>query len=166
MPPKLPVVINTGPLIALATALDDLEALAYVALRVVIPGEVFTELAAGVYHDDTANKARVTSCCDIRPMFSALPPSLVDSLDLGEAAVIHTALTEGIITVAIDELKGRRAARLHGLQVTGSLGMLVMLHQQGVVPSIEQAIQRIQDKGIFLSERIVQEAIAAVQPKG
>ena len=43
MPPKLPVVINTGPLIALATALDDLEALAHVALRVAIPGEVFTE---------------------------------------------------------------------------------------------------------------------------
>ena len=33
MPPKLPVVINTGPLITLATALDDLEALAHVALR-------------------------------------------------------------------------------------------------------------------------------------
>ena len=87
-------------------------------------------------------------------------------LDIGEAAVIHTALTEGIITVAIDELKGRRVARLHGLQVTGSLGMLVMLYQQGVVPSIEQAIQRIQDKGIFLSERIIQEAIAATQTKG
>ena len=43
MPPKLPVVINTGPLIALATALNDLEVLAHVALRVVVPGEVFTE---------------------------------------------------------------------------------------------------------------------------
>jgi predicted nucleic acid-binding protein len=87
-------------------------------------------------------------------------------LDIGEAAVIHTALTEGIATVVIDELKGRRVARLHGLQVTGSLGMLVILHQQRVVPSIEQAIQRIQDKGIFLSERIIQEAITTTQTKG
>jgi predicted nucleic acid-binding protein len=166
MPPKLPVVINTGPLIALAAALDSLGTLAQVAMRVVVPGEVFTELVAGVHHDDTANKVRAASCCDIHPMFSALPPSLVNILDIGEAAVIYTALTEGITTVAIDELKGRRAARLHSLQVTGSLGMLVMLHQQGVVPSIEQAIQRIQDKGIFLSERIIQEAIAATQTKG
>ncbi len=166
MPPKLPVVINTGPLIALATALDDLEALAHVALRVVVPGEVFTEFVAGAHHDDTADKVRAATCCDIRPVFSALPPSLLDILDIGEAAVIHTALTEGIITVAIDELKGRRVARLHGLQVTGSLGILIMLYQQGVVPSIEQAIQRIQDNGIFLSERIIQEAIAATQTKG
>jgi predicted nucleic acid-binding protein len=166
VPPKLPVVINTGPLIALATALDDLEALAHVALRVVVPGEVFTEFVAGAHHDDTADKVRAASCCDIRPVFSALPPSLLDILGIGEAAVIHTALTEGITTVAIDELKGRRTARLHSLQVTGSLGMLVMLHQQGIVPSIEQAIQRIQDKGIFLSEHIIQEAIAAAQTKG
>ena len=166
MPPKLPVVINTGPLIALATALGDLEALAHVAMLVVVPGEVFTECAAGAHHDDTADKVSAAPCCHIRPVFSALPPALLDLLDIGEAAVIHTALTEGIVTVAIDEIKGRRVARLHGLQVTGSLGILVTLHQQGVVPSIEQAIQRIQDKGIFLSERIIQEAIAATQTKG
>jgi len=141
MPPKLLVVINTGPLIALAAALDDLEALAHVVLRMVVLGEVFTECVAGAHHDDTADKVRAATCCDIRPVFSALPPSLLDMLDIGEAAVIHTALTEGITTVAIDELKGRRVARLHDLQVTGSLGMLVMLYQQGVVPSIEHAIQ-------------------------
>jgi predicted nucleic acid-binding protein len=166
MPPKLPVVIHTGPLIALATALNDLEVLAHVALRVVVPGEVFTEFVAGAHHDDTADKVRAATCCDIRPVFSALPSPLLDMLDMGEATVIHTALTEGIATVVIDELKGRRVARLHGLQVTGSLGMLIMLYQQGVVPSIEQAIQRIQDKGIFLSERIIQEAITAAQTKG
>ena len=128
MPPKLPVVINTGPLIALAAALDDLEALAHVALRVVVPGEVFTECVAGAHHDDAADKVRAATCCDIRPVFSALPPPLLDMLDIGEAAVIHTALTEDIATVAIDELKGRRVARLHGLQVTGSLGILLILH--------------------------------------
>ena len=166
MPPKLPVVINTGPLIALAAALGDLEALAHVAMLVVVPGEVFTECVAGIHYDNAADKVRAASCCDIRPVFPALPQSLLDLLDIGEAAVIHTALTEGITMVAIDELKGRRVARLHGLRVTGSLGMLVTLHQQGVVPSIEQAIQRLQNKGVFLSERLIQEVIAATQTKG
>src|SRR5215831_6889724 len=83
MPPKLPVVINTGPLIALATALDDLEALAHVALRVVVPGEVFTEFVAGAHHDDIADKVHAASCCDIRPVFSALPSPLLDMLDIG-----------------------------------------------------------------------------------
>jgi predicted nucleic acid-binding protein len=84
---------------------------------------------AGAHHDDTADKVHAAICCDNRPVFSALPPSLLDMLDIGEAAVIHMALTEGITTVAINELKGHRVAQLHGLQITGSLGMLVMLHQ-------------------------------------
>ena len=118
-------------------------------MMVVVPGEVFTECVAGAHYDDTADKVRAAICCHIRPVFSALPPSLSDLLNIGEAAVIHTALSEGIVTVAIDEIKGRRVARLHGLQVTGSLGILVTLHQQGIVPSIEQAIQRMQDQGFF-----------------
>jgi predicted nucleic acid-binding protein len=89
MPPKLPVVINTGPLIALAAALGDLEALAQVAVMVVVPGEVFTECAVGAHHDDTADKVRAAICCHIRPVFSELPPSLWDLLDIGEAAVIR-----------------------------------------------------------------------------
>jgi predicted nucleic acid-binding protein len=127
---------------------------------------VFTECAVGVHYDDAADMVRAAGCCDVRPVFPALPQSLSDLLDIGEAAVIHTALSEGITTVAIDELKGRRVAQLHGLRGTGLLGMLVTLYQQGVVPSIEQAIQRIQNKGIFLGERLIQEVIAATQTKG
>jgi predicted nucleic acid-binding protein len=144
----------------------DLEALAHVAMLVVVPGEVFTECVAGSRYDDAADMVRAAGCCDVRPVFPTLPQSLSDLLYIGEAAVIHTALSEGITTVAIDELKGRRVAQLHGLRGTGLLGMLVTLHQQGVVPSIEQAIQRIQNKGIFLGERLIQEVIAATQTKG
>src|SRR5688500_11107767 len=86
MPPKLPVVTNTGPLIALAAAWDDREVLAHVAMRVVVPGEVFTELAAGAHRDATTDKVYAAICCDIRPVFSVLPPSLVGILDIGEAA--------------------------------------------------------------------------------
>ena len=94
MPPKLPVVINTGPLIALAAALGDLEALAHVAMLVVVPGEVFTECVAGIHYDNAADKVRAASCCDIRPVFPALPQSLLDLLDIGEAAVIRRLLGE------------------------------------------------------------------------
>ena len=136
MPPTLPVVIHTGPLIALAPALGDLEVLAHVAMLVVVPGEVFTECAAGAHHDDTADKVRAAPCCHIRPVFSALPPALLDLLDIGEAAVIHTALTEGIVTVAIDEIKGRRVAHggasfLHRVDEFGAVVLRVAVEAAG-----------------------------------
>jgi hypothetical protein len=82
MPPKLPVVISTGPLIALAIALGDLEALAHVAMLVVVPGEVFTECVAGSRYDDAADMVRAAGCCDVRPVFPVLPQSLLDLLDI------------------------------------------------------------------------------------
>jgi hypothetical protein len=41
--------------------------------------------------------------------------------------------------------------------------MLVRLYRQGVVASIEQSIQRMQAKGIFLSERAIREVIEAAK---
>jgi predicted nucleic acid-binding protein len=95
----------------------------------------------------------------IRPVYAILPPFLLTSLGRGEAAVIHTAVSEGIETVAIDERKGRRWARLHGLKVTGSLGIIVVLHRMGVVKSVAEAIGRMNAKGIFLSEALIQAAM-------
>jgi predicted nucleic acid-binding protein len=50
---------------------------------------------------------------------------LTGTLDLGEATVIQTALQDGVVTVVLDDRKARRVARLAGLEVTGSLGVLV-----------------------------------------
>jgi predicted nucleic acid-binding protein len=50
---------------------------------------------------------------------------LLNSLDSGEAAMIQLALNENIQTVCLDEIVGRRMARLHGLTVTGSIGVLL-----------------------------------------
>jgi uncharacterized protein len=78
--------------------------------------------------------------------------------------VIHTALSEGISTVVIDERKGRRLATLHGLRVTGSLGLLLALRKKGLGPTIPQAITRMQSKGIHLSDRLVSEALRLAGP--
>ena len=55
---------------------------------------------------------------------TTIPRALANELDLGEASVTHTALERKIGTVEIDEKAGRRVARLHGLKVTGSIGIL------------------------------------------
>ncbi len=87
---------------------------------------------------------------------------LKNSLDLGEAAVIQLALLEGIKTVCIDEMVGRRMARLNDLLVTGSIGVLVRAKREGQLNSLTAAIQRMQDKGIWLSQRVIDFALAQV----
>lgn len=158
MPNKPSLVINTSPLVALAAALDDFQVLGD-AVTLIVPGEVMSELEAGAGRDEPAQATRATRCCSIRPAFAVLPTALENGLGRGEAAVIHTALNERITTVVIDERKGRRVAALNGLQVTGSLGLLLALRQRGLVPSLSQLIARMKAKGIHLSDELVAEAL-------
>ena len=158
MPNKPSLVINTSPLVALAAALDDFQVLGQVA-TLVVPGEVMSELQAGSTRDDAAKKIESAPCCAIRANFPSLPPALQSVLGAGEAAVIHIALTESIPTVVIDERKGRRLAALHGLRVTGSLGLLLALQRRGLLPSIRPAIARMKSKGIHLHDDLVNDAL-------
>jgi predicted nucleic acid-binding protein len=64
-------------------------------------------------------------------------------LDCGEAAVIQLALNEGIQTVCIDEVQGRRIARLSNLSLTGSIGILIRAKKEDYSFSMPDAIERM-----------------------
>ena len=73
--------------------------------------------------------------------------------------MIQLALTERISTVCIDEASGRRVARLHGLSLTGSIGILIRAKREGYPLVMSQAITQMREKGIWLSERVIQIAL-------
>lgn len=154
MPNKPSLVVNTSPLVALAAALDDFHVLGEV-VQLVVPGEVLVELEAGADRDQTASIVRSAACCLVRPAFAALPPVFQGVLGPGEAAVLHTAMTERHDTVVIDERKGRRWAELHGLRVTGSLGLLLALRRRQLIPPLREATDRLAAKGIHLDPALV-----------
>ena len=106
---------------------------------------------------------RAASWCHVRPPCVFPPDSLVQRLGAGEAAVIQTALHEELPLVVIDEVRGRRAARLAGLRVVGSLGLLVELHHARLLSSVEDAIRRMQAKGIHLAPNLIQMTLEATR---
>ena len=67
----------------------------------------------------------------------------MNTLDRGEASVIQTALDLDIALVAIDEVVGRRAARLAGLQITGSIGILLKARKQGLIHNRSDCLTRL-----------------------
>ncbi len=155
------VVMNTSPLLALIAALGDLSLLKHAYSQVLVPHAVAQEvLAAGqlgygvqafmsdtfLSHGDDALR---------------VPPWLINSLDVGEAAVIATALSSRIERACIDETVGRRVARLAGLQVTGSLGVLIKLKSVGAIPAIAPCIANMRGQGIWLSDAICAAALDA-----
>ena len=80
-------------------------------------------------------------------------------LDRGEASVVQLAISEGIETVCIDEHLGRRVARLNGLRVTGSLGVLIRAKRDGHALCISDAVSHMREAGVFLSDRVIEAAL-------
>lgn len=161
MPEQAKVIVtNTTPLIALTAATGSLDVLHVLYTRVIVPHEVAEEIRAGGQEAFGLNVFEQASWLEINPTPVVLPPYLQNALDLGEASVIQTALQQGVNLVCIDETIGRRVARLSNLSVTGSIGVLLKAKSMGYPVSIPEAISRMRERGIWLSDAVISFALA------
>jgi len=147
------IVINTGPILALVAALGSLDILASLYRHVVVPKEVANEILAGGPDALGVIEYRGASFLSKQDRKIHINPYLANILDLGEASVIQTALNENIATVCIDESSGRRIARLHGLNVTGSIGVILRAKSLGFCSEMDIAtlIKRMRSYGVWIS---------------
>jgi len=159
MPERKRIVINTGPIIALVAACGDLRMLPLLYEKVLVPFEVAREVRAGGQNGFAVKQFEAAVWLDLWPSEINVSPFLRNTLDSGEAAVIQLALNENISTVCIDEALGRRSARLNGLKLTGSVGILLRAKQEGHIASVRLALTRMRDHGIWLSETVSQAAL-------
>lgn len=158
MPETQEIAINTSPMIALVAALGDLRVL-QIYRRVWVPLEVCQEIAVGGKARFALAEFEAAHWLLKHPQPLHIAPVLLNTLDKGEAAVIQLALDKTISTVCIDEPAGRRAARLHGLALTGSVGILLRALREGYPFSMRAAIERMRAHGIRLSKRVIEFAL-------
>ena len=155
MPKASEIVINTGPVLALIAGLGNLSILDSLYRRVIVPYEVCEELLVcglGGFGVRKFNDANFLIKFD-NP--ATIQPYLRNSLDLGESSVIQTALDEKIQTVCIDESLGRRVARLNGLTLTGSLGIMIRAKKEGHPFLLREALTEMKSHGIWLSDPLI-----------
>jgi predicted nucleic acid-binding protein len=149
------LVTNTTPLITLSVACGSLDILRQLYEDIVVTHEVAAEITAGGMQRPGVAEF-VAAQPWLKPLTSpcAIAPYLLNALDRGEASVIQTALDQHIALVAIDEVVGRRAARLAGLSVTGSVGILLKARKLGLAGSMADSFARLRAHGIWLSTQV------------
>lgn len=104
----------------------------------------------------------------VLPWLNVVPPKdqgMVSTLkmliDDGEAEAIALAY-ELQYRLIIDDLKGRTVARNLGLQITGTIGVLIMAKQQGIIPELRPVIEALQEVSFYLSDVLKAEALRIV----
>ncbi len=148
------VVINSSPLIALG-CIGKIDILTDIFEEVFIPQEVFNETVVNGKNDIVLegikknDKLTVISATNI-----VLIEFLSDNLDKGESEVIAIAKENKIETVIIDELKGRKIAGMHGLNVIGSLGILSIAKKKGFIDEVKKYIDEMEQYGIRIGTEL------------
>jgi predicted nucleic acid-binding protein len=128
------------------------DVLAKLAIEFVSPLEVRDELDEGVR---AGHPVIDVAWVKFEPLSTPIGPIALAQLDRGEAAVIQLALDRQIATVAIDERKGRRAAGVAGLHVTGTLGLLGRAKADGVITAVRPYIERMQARSVWFDDDLV-----------
>ena len=158
-------VSNTGPLIALAK-LGRLDILGALFSKVLIPPMVHRELMGRMGEEWGAIEKGLQTFISV----TALPElpheasNVLISVDEGERQAISLAIIVGSETLLfLDDKAGRTAAKQLGVRVTGTIGLLLLAKERGLIDSVKECLQGLRRHGYWLSDDII---VAAVHMAG
>jgi predicted nucleic acid-binding protein len=159
----MPAVSDSSPLILYAK-IGRLDLVETVYNEVFVPPEVWSEVvhrgggrpgAVAVASADWIHAAPLTD--------PALANSLAEQVGRGEAEAIALALQMPHGTaILLDDQKGRTVARLRGLQVIGSGGLLVIAKQSGLIEAVRPLLSDLRTAGLYLSDGTMRELLSMV----
>lgn len=156
------IICDTGPLIHLSEA--DAMHLLKLAGGIFIPPAVATEFKTNLPNGKLADWIQIHE-------LSARSNSQVtrwvknDDVDLGEAEAIGLALQLHSDWLLTDDAEARQFAERLGLEVHGSIGLLLWAIASGYIENREQAYQMLNGlkrSSLWISERVVTAAASAI----
>ena len=153
---KTLIVVDAGPLIALAIAGVLSQAIAYFG-RFLVPASVIDECLASAQHPGASSIKSALENPNLviveNDEISALDTAHAIGLGTGEIAVISYALQHNYIAL-IDDDRARRVALRVGVQTVRTGAILISLKNSQIISSIKPALLAWQAHGYFLSEEV------------
>jgi predicted nucleic acid-binding protein len=148
--------VDTSPLIFLAK-LGHLDLLRQGADTVCTPQAVLNEVRARPDEATQAIEHAALSWLSVRQITNRDAVDIVRAdLDLGEAEVIALAIEIAADQVVMDDLDARRFARRVGLDLIGTVGLLLAARLRGEIPSVREEIDRLLALGFRVAPALVE----------
>jgi predicted nucleic acid-binding protein len=152
-------ICNTSPLLYLYRA-GALSWLRELFGQVWLPGAVVEELREGQRRGyDVPDPKRYTWLAVVEPQ--AMPSEWV-ALDLGpgELAAMALALENPDRVILLDDSLARRVAQAAGLEVWGTLRVLLEAKSRGLVQSVGPLLDRLEEAGMWISPGVRRRVLA------
>ena len=144
------VVSNTSPLIFLS-AIGKLDFLKSEFDEVFIPKVVYEEVTAKeLKGSKEVSQANWIKVLPIKKGTISFFPVLDD----GEEKAILLAIEQKADLILLDDLAGRRAAQMYGLNVMGTLGFLKAMHRKGKINNLKNLLDELQEHGLWMDTKL------------
>lgn len=153
-------VANASPLIVLGK-IGRLDLLSSLPQKIVFPEAVCAELLAGPEGD----AARLAIQSQMFPQVDTpnTPPELFTwDLGTGETSDLAYALTFPGWTAILDDRAARNCARSFGIQIKGTLAVIILARKRGLIPSAADILHSMQDAGMRLEDEVIRSVLQTV----
>jgi uncharacterized protein len=147
----VPIVSNSSPLIALAR-IERLDLVPALLQSILIPPAVAREIAPSI---------------PVLPPWVSVQaparrPAVLTSrgrLGDGEREAIALAVEVGAVAVILDDRPARRMAEAAGLNVIGTLGLLLQARRGGLIETVRAELDRLRTTSFFLDEQLYDDVL-------
>ena len=153
-------VVNASPLTFL-TKVGLLEVLRELSVPVLVPDVVLSEIGGLDPNDPAVQSVRQSQW--MRVVSTPTIPEVITAwdLDAGESAVLAVALDHPGAMVILDDLPARRCARVLNMPTQGTLGLVLVAKQHGLIPAVRPVLEQLRGAGMYMSDRLENQVLDA-----
>jgi predicted nucleic acid-binding protein len=152
-------VVNASPVILLGKA-GVIHLLPLLCDELVVPAGVVAEVGQGRVADAGRAWLAGAGAEFVRPAPPLNPTLALWNGGMGEAEVISWALAHAGFAAVLDDRAARRLAVSQGVPVLGSLRVIVKAKERGLVPQARPALEKLRGGGAYVSDELIDRAIA------
>lgn len=151
-------ILNASPVIALAR-IGQVELLARLPELAALPQAVAEEISVAP-EDDPARQAVKSGIFKIIKTPAVPDNILAWDLGKGESAVLSYAFANPEFVAVLDDGAARRCARSLSLPVTGTLAVVILAKQHGLIESAAQVLHALRGVDFRLDDKVIRDALA------
>lgn len=148
------VVSNSSPIIHLAK-IGKLGLLKEYFRTITVPEAVYRE---SVLEDKVCEEVEIIKNADWIKVMQVESKKIVrllqSLLDDGESEAIALSLEIGADLILLDDSDAREKARLYGLKITGTIGILLQAKIERKIDSLKETLDRLKETGFWLSNKL------------
>lgn len=153
-------VVNASPVITLAKA-DRLHLLPDLCKELLVLEAVVAEILAGPPSDPARQALQQGWGLAVIP--ESIGPGLLEwGLGAGETAVVAVAMERRPATAVLDDAAARTCAKALGIEVVGTLGVVLRAKRKALIPSAADVLKALRMAGFHLDDEVVRSALQGI----